>query len=280
MTQKITKTLVSVGGEAFSIIIPGRLSPGFGDKESEDIDDEYEGCITDLQKKFLHGTVLHSLIEPGIQMVLELSFNNEKEDFIIPSLTLRDVEPEAIYSLETKQLIGTKLRVPKIHTCANKVFAALEKGSSPLLENLKLSYIADLRDWIDTSILRSRIAPAVSGLAMGNENLPDDCVCIPRNMAAELLNDLISYFYKQADSAKTEEERQQLLSKALNLANKRKEFGNSIISGLPNMVVKREPATVYGAVKRFKLLVGDWPGMAIYTNSNVIDNAGGKLNGK
>ena len=262
----ISKALPSSGPDIYYVVIPGRSNIGISD-----VVDPYEEAsasskltLSKEQIEFLSGTVLHSLVEPDTTMYLEVYRNGSVLKFPIPSLRLGELEPRAFYDRDTKQLLGTRLRLPGLAVYANAVFFHQSQGRQAELENLYLSYAADMTRAIDTDVLRTRLAPGISALAMGGDGwLCEGEVGITRSLASDLLN--------QVQQALSEDERKQL-------ASARSRGGEYILSGY-SMVVLRNPTTVYGACRTFKVVVVDSPGAAIYMRSPDIDKAGGDYDG-
>lgn len=266
----IDKALPNQGNKSdvYYVLIPGRVRVGIGDTpdpfEEVDVETARNLSLTSEQESYLEGTVLHSLVEDGAIIHLEVLWDGRSYHFPIPPFKLSELEPEAFYDRDTKALLGTRLRLPGLAVYANAVYYHQSNGRQAELHNLFKSIAGDATRVIDTDILRTRLAPGISALAMGGDSfLMPGYVGITRSLASDLLH--------QVQASLPDSERREF-------SRIRAAFGDSILNDY-EMIVLRNPTTVYGACRRFKVLVVDSPGAAIYIRSVDIDLAGGDFDG-
>ncbi len=259
----ISKVLDGTTAEAYYTILPGRIRLGLT-SEFDPLEAPTKQELSSEQKSWCEGTALHSLAVPGETIYLRVNKDGVIYDFPIPPINLGSLEPRLYYEKDTYRFLGTRLRLPGLYVYANALYFHHSQGRPAEIPNLLMSYAGDMTRVIDTDVLRTRLAPGVAALAMGGDTfLKPGQVGLTRSLSTDLLNQIQSKLPED---------------KAKKLSDRRSKYGDSIISGY-EMIVLRNPTTVYGACRRYKVVSVDTPGAAIYMRSPDIDKAGGDYDG-
>jgi hypothetical protein len=113
----------------------------------------------------------------------------------------------------------------------------------------------------------------------GDSFLRPGHIAFPRDLSRNAILRLAQSFDHRAELLESGPEKDMLREKAQNLRVRLTQYGCGILSGFAGLVCERHPSTVFGAVKRKTIVVGDFPGAAIYIRSFEIDEAGGDFDG-
>lgn len=219
----------------------------------------------DFDYENLKHTVLHSLyIYEDIE--IPIIYNNQEIKLYIPKTNLSALMPTEIYDSVTYEYIGLQIRLTNVQVFINQILVALDNDNEVDIGGLIYTYSIEIQKHIEKHVLSSRVSPGIQGFLVGGDSfLKPGQVAITKRFARRLIISSIRNLAKKD------------IYKATFISKQYQKYGEGILSGMPGWICKREPATVYGAVKEYTLEVVDCPGHVIYITTPDVDGAGGKL---
>jgi hypothetical protein len=274
VSKKVRVTRPLIIDSNFYVVLPNiRLKPSFINGQKQDVANPQELA------PFFENTVLHNLVHPEDTVVFQYELQGlDTLELPIPALgSVFDFEARSVYDI-SGIFMGTSIRLPNIHAGINSVVSAVERGLTPNLNVLYRSFMESLRFVVRERLLSSRIPIGFSAPVMtGDMSISKNEIGVPVELATQFIQNIIINLRRS--SHKVGSLRSQYLSMANNLEKRLAEEGPGILSGLKDMVGKREPATSIGTLQRYNLIVIDVPGKACYMATRAIDNAGGDADG-